>query len=374
YVSDPEINEIIADIATDSPDYVTELVELPTGDEVQDFGPTDPRDELFNQGVEYIIRESMRKGNGKGSISWLQRKMKIGYQRSARLFDYMEEDGIVGPGQGQQPRDVLISLQEWRRRLAELKDAEEQTSGFRGQASGRNDEPRSRKPGLKTRKDDAHESDRSPKPKVRPDAHRVGDRSTGTKPKELLTGVPVRSPKPQVEPGVGKIDEVDDSMLAEVRPNVRQRQKPPGGKRLQASDSWLQESASNTNPEVRSPMPNNNVYGVVPVADGDVTDDADGDEWEYEYEYVYEEVDADDGDEDAEEDAEEEDSDEEEGEGEGEEEDWDDGYVDPKARYVEEMNIEDGGEWEAEEDWDETETNQPDEEEYDEYDDEYDED
>ena len=44
-----------------------------------------------------------------GSVSLLQRKLKIGYSRAARLMDELEESGVVGPGQGSKARDVLIS-------------------------------------------------------------------------------------------------------------------------------------------------------------------------------------------------------------------------------------------------------------------------
>jgi S-DNA-T family DNA segregation ATPase FtsK/SpoIIIE len=61
------------------------------------------RDELFEQAKEIVIRHQQ------GSISLLQRKLKIGYARAARLVDELEEAGVVGPGQGSKARDVLIS-------------------------------------------------------------------------------------------------------------------------------------------------------------------------------------------------------------------------------------------------------------------------
>jgi len=61
------------------------------------------RDELFEQAKEIVIRYQQ------GSISLLQRKLKVGYARAARLVDELEEAGVVGPGQGSKARDVLIS-------------------------------------------------------------------------------------------------------------------------------------------------------------------------------------------------------------------------------------------------------------------------
>ena len=350
YVSDPEINKIIADIAIDSPDYVIELVELQTGDELPEGGLTDPRDVLYNQAVEYIIREGMRNGKGKASISWLQRKMKVGYQRSARIFDYMEEDGIVGPGQGQQPRDILISMQEWRNRLAELENTLNISKPVDKPTPKPKEQPEQRpKPyditdntsperlpfdGQQNRQHDGHKSGRSSQPNIR-----------------LKPGA-----KGRVEPGVGPIEDIDDSMLVEIRPNSRQRPKPPGRKgsdqrvvnrrAMDYDDDDSDEEGyvieyepdAHTDDDVAGEQYDGqyeyeddpNVFGVVPVGDGDVPYDADDGEWEYEYEYVYEEVDA------------------------GEEEYND--PIDPKARYVEEMNVEAGGDWESEEDWDDDET------------------
>jgi len=44
----------------------------------------------------------------KASASLLQRRLKVGYARAARLLDLMEEDGIIGPGDGAKPREVYV--------------------------------------------------------------------------------------------------------------------------------------------------------------------------------------------------------------------------------------------------------------------------
>ncbi len=64
----------------------------------------DSGDELFDQAVN-IVRETKR-----ASTSSLQRRLRIGYTRAARLMDMMEERGIVGPPRGSDPREILIDL------------------------------------------------------------------------------------------------------------------------------------------------------------------------------------------------------------------------------------------------------------------------
>lgn len=59
-------------------------------------------DDLYEEARETVIRA------GKASTSYLQRKLRVGYARAARLMDILEENGVIGPGEGAKPRDVLI--------------------------------------------------------------------------------------------------------------------------------------------------------------------------------------------------------------------------------------------------------------------------
>jgi len=64
-------------------------------------------DEVFPAAVEAVLEVGM------ASVSMLQRRLKLGYSRAARLVDQMEEQGIVGPFEGSKPRQVLITKQQW---------------------------------------------------------------------------------------------------------------------------------------------------------------------------------------------------------------------------------------------------------------------
>ncbi len=107
YLSDDEIARVIAAVATTEPQFVKELVQLEAGVSASGARPLSNRDELYEAAVDIVVRE------GRGSVSLLQRALGIGYGRAARLIDYMAEDGIVGPYNGSQAREILIGLEDW---------------------------------------------------------------------------------------------------------------------------------------------------------------------------------------------------------------------------------------------------------------------
>ena len=66
-----------------------------------------PDDELLTAAVDVVLE------TGQASVSMLQRRLKLGYSRAARLVDQMEERGIVGPFEGSKPRQLLITRAQW---------------------------------------------------------------------------------------------------------------------------------------------------------------------------------------------------------------------------------------------------------------------
>ena len=67
----------------------------------------DEEDEYLDQAIECVVEA------GVASTSLLQRRLKLGYARAARLIDSLEQKGIVGPFEGSKPRQVLISKERW---------------------------------------------------------------------------------------------------------------------------------------------------------------------------------------------------------------------------------------------------------------------
>jgi S-DNA-T family DNA segregation ATPase FtsK/SpoIIIE len=90
------------------PQYDDEVVSQPVqlngkGGVVADYGGQDADDDMWHDAVKVVIE------NHKASTSLLQRRLRIGYGRAARLIENMEDQGIVGAADGSRPREVLVS-------------------------------------------------------------------------------------------------------------------------------------------------------------------------------------------------------------------------------------------------------------------------
>jgi len=72
-------------------------------------GEDDDSDELLQEAVEAVVKAQQ------ASVSMLQRRFRIGYNRAARLVDMMEMRGIVGPQDGTRPRKVMLTEEEYLR-------------------------------------------------------------------------------------------------------------------------------------------------------------------------------------------------------------------------------------------------------------------
>ncbi len=106
YIDEPEVKRVTDYLrSARAPQYNDEILAQPVklggGRGGGDMGDVD--DDLFNEAAETVIR------SGKASASLLQRRLRVGYARAARLLDLLEERGIVGPADGARPRDVMVS-------------------------------------------------------------------------------------------------------------------------------------------------------------------------------------------------------------------------------------------------------------------------
>lgn len=103
FLSDEEVEDIVNFAKRqEEPDYIDEsYFEDPYDDDVSSIGEEDDEDEYWNEALEIAF------DRGNVSASFLQRRLKIGYNRAARLVEDMEAKGIVGPPNGSKPREVL---------------------------------------------------------------------------------------------------------------------------------------------------------------------------------------------------------------------------------------------------------------------------
>jgi len=109
FINDPETIKVTDFIREQrAPQYNDEVVSQPVtigkGGVVADMGDSGGADDdMFRDAVRVVIE------NKKASTSLLQRRLRIGYGRAARLIEEMEEQGIIGQADGSRPREVLVS-------------------------------------------------------------------------------------------------------------------------------------------------------------------------------------------------------------------------------------------------------------------------
>jgi S-DNA-T family DNA segregation ATPase FtsK/SpoIIIE len=102
YVSETEIKRAVDHLRSQGKPVYDESILRPRDSELEGAGDDDLTDELYDQALATI--SEMRQV----SISMLQRKMRIGYNRAARMIERLEREGVVGPADGAKPREVLI--------------------------------------------------------------------------------------------------------------------------------------------------------------------------------------------------------------------------------------------------------------------------
>ena len=115
FITTGEVEEVISFIKNNSTaDYSEEVMEhierqaesSGGGGAAGDAG--EEEDSMLQAAIEVVV------DSGQASVSMLQRRLKLGYSRAARLVDQMEERGVVGPFEGSKPRQVLITRDQWK--------------------------------------------------------------------------------------------------------------------------------------------------------------------------------------------------------------------------------------------------------------------
>jgi S-DNA-T family DNA segregation ATPase FtsK/SpoIIIE len=102
YVGEAEIQRVVAHLKAQGAPVYEPSIDVPPAEEEHD--PS--RDEKFDAAVEEVVRA------GRASVSLLQRRLQIGFNRAARIIEEMERQGIVGPSEGGKPREVYATRKE----------------------------------------------------------------------------------------------------------------------------------------------------------------------------------------------------------------------------------------------------------------------
>ena len=111
FISETEVKKVVKYLADAYKDEVTDEITLTSGSISADKSifesslEDDEDDEMYEEARACVVEA------GKASTSYLQRKLKLGYARAARLMDVLEERGVIGPGDGAKPREVLEKIE-----------------------------------------------------------------------------------------------------------------------------------------------------------------------------------------------------------------------------------------------------------------------
>jgi S-DNA-T family DNA segregation ATPase FtsK/SpoIIIE len=102
FVSDAEIHRVVDFLKGQrKPEYIEDILKAPA-EEASGEGMEEDMDEFYDQAVDIVSRTRQV------SVSMIQRRLRIGYNRAARIVELMEKQGLVGPADGVKPREVLV--------------------------------------------------------------------------------------------------------------------------------------------------------------------------------------------------------------------------------------------------------------------------
>jgi S-DNA-T family DNA segregation ATPase FtsK/SpoIIIE len=119
FVNEEEVKKITDHTRKQAEPQYNEQVTMSEQEAEDSEGFVGERDELYDQALAIVT------DMGRASTSVLQRRLSIGYGRAAKILDMMEREGFIGPAEGAKPRKVLKAAYEFRERLQQQLDEEE---------------------------------------------------------------------------------------------------------------------------------------------------------------------------------------------------------------------------------------------------------
>lgn len=116
YISLPEITRLVRFVKQQGkPSYDEKIVDVLKRPATHDEEEWGEKDVLYDKALELILL------TGQASASYLQRKLKLGYARAARIIDQMEQERILGPPEGSKPREILVDPRSFLKKMNEEK-------------------------------------------------------------------------------------------------------------------------------------------------------------------------------------------------------------------------------------------------------------
>jgi S-DNA-T family DNA segregation ATPase FtsK/SpoIIIE len=103
YISIPEVRRLVNHVKKQgAPSYDERILQAVRGDADKLWEDRGEKDELYGEAVRQVMV------SGQASASHLQRRLKLGYARAARIIDQMEQEGLIGESEGSKPRAILV--------------------------------------------------------------------------------------------------------------------------------------------------------------------------------------------------------------------------------------------------------------------------
>jgi S-DNA-T family DNA segregation ATPase FtsK/SpoIIIE len=122
YISIPEVRRLVKHVKSQgTPTFDTRIIQVVRGGADQAWGDTGEKDERYEEAVQLILT------TGQASASYLQRRLKLGYARAARIIDQMEQEGLIGATEGSKPREILVDRKAYLKEMDRVRVRKEES-------------------------------------------------------------------------------------------------------------------------------------------------------------------------------------------------------------------------------------------------------